>query len=249
MNKLIKRQIKYFSVLWIFLLTIGVSYAQSLGTADSPPRLRELEALGVQLVYFVWGVTGLIFTVLLMIIGGRYMLSAGDQQKQQALKDKGKNWLFGLILIIIAYPIVLTFYNVTGIGGTSACYQDIKTPGFHFFFPTICTDPSAESAHALGNSCTTGQDLGSNQKCCFGSVFSTPGLIMPVGYGVRYTGIKPLLASTVVANQVYTYERQSDNSCRIKSTCTYNTPGCTCTYSIDTNLDVTDSKYFNSGCK
>jgi len=250
LNRLYKGQIKYcFWVFLMFLITSGISFAQSLGTADSPPRLRELEALGVQLVYFIWGVTGLIFTTLLIIIGVRYMLSAGDQQKQQALKDKGKNWLYGLILIFISYPIVLTFYNVTGIGGSSECYQDIKTPGFHFFFPKVCTDPTAESTNALGNSCVTGQNLGSNQKCCYGSVLGSSGLIMPVGSGLMYTGIKPALSSSVSLNQVYTYERLSDSSCRVKSQCTYKTVGCKCVYSIDTNLDVTDPKYFTSGCK
>jgi len=224
----------FLVVLLISLSFVSTVSAQSLGTADNPPRLRELEALAVQLVYFIWGVSALIFTVLLMIIGARYMLSAGDQQKQQDIKDKGTKWVYGLILVFISYPIVLTFYKVTGIGNNSTCYADIKSPGFHFFFPKICTDPTAESGHSYGSACSPGDDLGSSDKCCYGSV------IMPTGVGVKIV---------TSSNRVYTFNTGSASICNpVGSSCVAGTSGCSCSYTYDSN-QKDQAKKFVSGCK
>ena len=144
--------------------------------ADSPPRLRDLEPLLVQVVYMAWALGGLIFTVILMVIGFRYMTSFGDQQKQQDLKNRGKNWIIGLIIFFIGYPIIVSIYGVIGIGEVNQdCYQDIVTPGFHFFFPEICTDPQASGdKYALGSpSCNAFNDdekqiLVNSNRCCDG---------------------------------------------------------------------------------
>ena len=135
---------KYKLISYLFFLSIAS--AQGLGTLDSPPRLANLEGLFVQLVYIIWGVSGLIFAVLLAFLGFQYMTSGGDAQKEEEIKKKGKNWLIGLVLVFLSYPIVLSIYKMIGIGNAnSECYKSISTPGFHFFFPTVCTDPQGAS--------------------------------------------------------------------------------------------------------
>lgn len=166
---------KYLFILIVFLSFIPIILADNandLGDLSSPPRLRSLEPILVQIVYMIWAFGGLIFTVLLMVIGFQYMISMGDPQKQEELKSRGKNWIIGLIIFFIGYPIILTVYNVIGIGDTnSECYEDIKTPGFHFFFPSICTDPEAGSTkYAIGSECGSGTDVSMDElassRCC-----------------------------------------------------------------------------------
>jgi|GEM_PF-2735255 len=230
MIKTSKRKLSILLAVLVLLSLIVPAYAQ-LGTVDSPPRLRDMEVVLVQIVYFAWGAGGAIFTVILISIGFRYMFQGGDQQAQQELKDKGKRWAIGLVAFFLAYPVVLTFYNVAGIGGTgSECYEGIDTPGFHFFFPTVCTDPLAESTNALGNPCSGGT-LPDN-KCC------SSGAIMPVGVGVQW-------AATGTVN---TFKRDpSSNNCVITDICSY-TPGsgCSCTYRYDSSADPASK--FVTGC-
>lgn len=143
----------------IILITfLGFSHiisAQSLGTLDQPPRLRDLEPVLVQVIYVIWALTGIIFALILMFIGFQYMTSLGDQQKQQELMQRGRNWLIGLFLVFLGYPLVVTIYGVIGVGENNPdCYQQVSTPGFHFFFPDVCTDPQANSnKYAIASSC------------------------------------------------------------------------------------------------
>jgi hypothetical protein len=235
------KRIKLLFFFYLFLSFISRVSAQTLGTDDSPPRLRDLEGLAVQMLYFAWGLAGLIFTVLLIIIGARYMTSAGDQQKQQALKEKGKNWVLGLILFFLAYPIVLTFYSVTGIGQTgSSCYKDITTPGFHFFFPSVCTDPNAEGSNSYGSACEAGENLGSDQKCCY---ISSVKIIMPVNAGIK-----------ILPNGgVYTFTKNAgDSTCvmDVAARCIVGNPGCSCSYTYDPHpASGNDSDKLKSECK
>ncbi len=163
-----------------FLFGIIKIYAQSLGTIDEPPRLFQLEGLLVQLIYVIWALSGLVFSALLGFLGFKHMISGGDQQKEEEVKKKGKNWLIGLILVFLSYPVVLTIYKVIGIGQTnSECYKDIQTPGFHFFFPTVCTDPQGSSTrYEIGSNvgdCSSIDPsyLGDSKYCSDGVIFPT----------------------------------------------------------------------------
>ncbi len=136
--------------LLIAFLLVGSVFAQ-FGSGDEPARLRDLEPLLVQLIYVIWALGGIIFTAALMFIGFLYMTSAGDPQKQEALKKRATNWLFGLILFFAGYPLVLTAYNVLDIGQSNPdCYKSVSTPGFHFFFPDVCTDPLEGTEFLVG---------------------------------------------------------------------------------------------------
>ena len=150
-------------------LFVGTVNAQ-LGTIDEPPRLRDLQPMLVEMIYLIWALGGLFFTVLLMWIGFQYMTSAGDPQKKEELKKKGKNWLIGLIIFFLGYPIVSTIYDVIGIGSANPeCYEQVDTPGFHFFFPDVCTD-AMSGMYETGMSCNDGEysvdTLISEGFCC-----------------------------------------------------------------------------------
>lgn len=214
-----------FSII-IFLFLITFVSAQSLGTADAPPRLRDLEPLLVQIIYIVWAMGGLIFTVLLMIIGFRYMTSMGDPQKQEEIKKKGKNWIIGLIIFFIGYPIVLTIYNVIGIGETNEqCYSKIVTPGFHFFFPDVCTDPQASSSKfALGAECKnfTDEEKGvmmDGHKCCSLDQNS----IFPTDKWIQTYESADSIESVLV---LYSYDFSENGDCTRKSSCAIGAEGC-----------------------
>lgn len=175
----------FITVLFLlsFVVLTSADDGSGLGDLSSPPRLRDLEPLLVQVVYIVWAFGGFIFTFLLMVIGFQYMISMGDQQKQQELKSRGKNWIIGLIVFFIGYPIIVTVYSVIGIGETNTeCYKDIKTPGFHFFFPEVCTDPEASgSKYSVGSkTCSDFSDEEQDLLKEQGKVCGYFGLIFPI---------------------------------------------------------------------
>jgi len=182
-----------------FSIIVGATdvFAQNLGSMDEPPRLRDLEPLLVQMVYLIWALGGIIFTILLMWIGFQYMTSAGDPQKKEELKKKGRNWLIGLVIFFVGYPIVATIYDVLGIGSSNLdCYEQISTPGFHFFFPDICTEPMLGS-FAVNSSCdaSTATDLPSI-RCCHNSI------VAPVGENIK-----------VNQNMMIRFDRGADGQC------------------------------------
>lgn len=160
----------------IFTLFVGAVSAQTLGTATEPARLRDLEPLIVQLIYVVWGFGTLGLTFILAFIGFLYMTSLGDSQKQQEIKDRAGKWLISVLIFYLAYPLLLTIYGIAGIGDSNSdCYEDIGTPGFHFFFPDICTDPQSGSIkYAAGSDCSNlNQEeldlLAGKNRCCLES--------------------------------------------------------------------------------
>ncbi len=195
---------KIISIILFLTLTLSFVSAQSLGTSESPPRLYQLEGLLVQLVYVIWGLSGLIFAFLLGFLGFQYMTAGGDAQKEEEIKKKGKNWFLGLLLILASYPLVLTIYKVLNIGqANSDCYEDISTPGFHFFFPTVCTDPQA----------TTGKyDLGSHVNCdtldssyLGDDKYCSNGVILPMNKYILFRNGTEYVAQCV--------EREDNGSC------------------------------------
>ena len=217
-----------FLVLCVFVSVPSVS-AQSLGTSTEPPRLRDLEPIVVQLIYVVWGLGTFLLTLVLMLRGVQYMLSMGAPEKQQEIRQSSTNWLYSLLVFFLAYPVILGVYNVTGIGGSSSsCYEDISTPGFRFFFPTVCTDPQAGSdKYSVGASCDGfGNDelaiVDDRGYCCRNFVSSN--IVIPVGEWIKLAG-NPTIAQK--------YSPSSTAQCAgSPSTCTIGDPDCDPTYEI-----------------
>ncbi|MBD3280561.1 hypothetical protein GF389_03495 [Candidatus Dojkabacteria bacterium] len=211
---------KIFILISVFFAIISNASAQ-FDTGADPARLRDVEPIVVQLIYVIWGVGTLALTVLLMKIGFEYMTSFGDAQKQQEVREKGSKWLISLLVFFLAYPIILTFYNIAGIGGSdSNCYQDINTPGFRFFFPTVCTDPQASSdKYGIGADCSnfTPQELGliNGSRCCLSG-----GVIVPTD---TFIGSK---SGSSGISRIFKYSNSSGNCSSVDSCTTFGSDIC-----------------------
>lgn len=108
-----------------------------------PPPLSILQVWFVRLIYALWGVTGLVFTGLLIWIGFKYVTSFGNEIALGDVVKDFRKWMIGLALIFLSYPVLVTFFRILPISDSN-CYQDINMPGFQFFFPTACSMTEAE---------------------------------------------------------------------------------------------------------
>ncbi len=104
-----------------------------------PPRLQELEVIAVRLLYAAWACGGIIFMVMLVLIGYTYMTSAGDQGKVESARKRGGQWIIGFLLFFFSQPIVATLMKGL-ISGNTTCFKDLTDPGFTFFFNSVCTN-------------------------------------------------------------------------------------------------------------
>ncbi|KXK26783.1 MAG: hypothetical protein TR69_WS6001000804 [candidate division WS6 bacterium OLB20] len=106
-----------------------------------PPTIRELQYLVTRVIYAAWAFGGIVFMVLLVVIGGIYLTSAGDQSKVEIAKKRAGQWVIGLLLYFLAYPISATLMQGL-IAEDASCYENLRDPGFTFFFPQVCTGGS-----------------------------------------------------------------------------------------------------------
>jgi uncharacterized membrane protein len=82
------------------LNTIG---ADAYGEDGEPSK--SLQSIIASLVKVLLGVLGLIFVVLLIAAGFKYMTSAGNQEKIDEAVHQIRNAVIGLIIIVCAYSI------------------------------------------------------------------------------------------------------------------------------------------------
>jgi cytochrome bd-type quinol oxidase subunit 2 len=67
------------------------------------------------------GLLGIIFVILLIIAGQKWMTAGGEEEKVNEAKDTIKRAIIGLIIIVAAYSITyFVFRNLGGIGDTTA---------------------------------------------------------------------------------------------------------------------------------
>lgn len=197
-----------------FVLYILVCFVVDTYAADGPFKLRDLEPLLVQVVYFVWAFCGIFFGALLVWIGIQYMMTLTDTQKKQELADRGKRWLISLLIVGFCYPAIAGIYDFFGIGKTNPeCYEDIATPGFHFFFPNVCTDPSAGGEHGIGAVADKGvivKDTLPSDRCIF-----TPHnkeIVLPVNEQIT---ISREIGGVVLQDSCGEYENDGSGNCRV----------------------------------
>jgi len=112
-----------------------------------PPRISEIQYLITRLIYTAWAFGGVVFMVLLVIIGGIYLTSAGDPQKVEIAKKRAGQWVIGVFLYFLAQPITATLMRGL-VSGDAECFANLQDPGFTFFFPNVCdvqevVDPNA----------------------------------------------------------------------------------------------------------
>ena len=90
-----------------WLNTIGSS---AYGESGAPSK--SLTAIIGSLVKVFLGVLGIIFVVLLIIGGARYMTAGGNQEKIDEAVHQIRNAVIGLIIVVCAYAITY-FITVT----------------------------------------------------------------------------------------------------------------------------------------
>ncbi len=124
----------------------------------SPPKLQQLEVWFVKILYMAWGLSGVVFTFILIYIGFLYMTSKGNDKMMADVKTKLRNWFIGLVLIFLSYPVLNTFFRAIGIN-EDACYYDVTQtmPGFKFFFPTVCDTSGATSSERMSECMAAGK--------------------------------------------------------------------------------------------
>ena len=81
------------------LSTIG---AEAYGETGNP---KDIRAIIATIIKVVLGFLGVIFVVLLIFAGIKYMTSGGDQEKVKDAVGQIKNAVIGLIIIVAAYSI------------------------------------------------------------------------------------------------------------------------------------------------
>ncbi len=102
-----------------------------------PPRLQILQIWFVRLIYVIWGVSGVVFTFILISIGLQYILSFGNIDAVGQVIKRFQKFVVGLALVFLSYPLLATFFNLLPLRDDT-CYSDINMPGFQFFFPSAC---------------------------------------------------------------------------------------------------------------
>lgn len=102
-----------------------------------PPSSRQLQFWFVRILYVIWAVAGIIFTIVLFTIGFQYLTSFGNEVALADVVKKFRKWIVGLGLVILAYPLLNTFFGVLGLR-ESECLSDLQLPGFQFFFAEAC---------------------------------------------------------------------------------------------------------------
>jgi len=75
---------------------------EAYGESGAP---KDIQAIIATVIKVVLGLLGIIFVVLLIFAGIKYMTSGGDQEKVKAAVNQIKNAVIGLIIIVAAYSI------------------------------------------------------------------------------------------------------------------------------------------------
>lgn len=66
---------------------------------------RSIESIVAGVIKVMLGLLGIIFVVLLILAGFKYMTAGGDQDKIQEAVKQIRNAVIGLIIVVVAYSI------------------------------------------------------------------------------------------------------------------------------------------------
>ena len=84
-------------------------------TGETPATLQDLEVIFGNVVGIILGLAGIIFFVILIIGGFKYITSGGDPQKVEGAKKTLTAGIGGLVLLVLAFLIILFIENFTGV--------------------------------------------------------------------------------------------------------------------------------------
>lgn len=116
------------------------AYAPECQTGD----LRDLQGLVIRLIYFVWAAGIPLITGVVLLTGYQYMTSGDNSELQESLKQRGGFIVVGMLLFFASQPIAAGIMNFLITNKDSACYENLNTPGFTFFFPTVCNPQTGQ---------------------------------------------------------------------------------------------------------
>lgn len=113
---------------------------QVMAYVDEPIRLREAESYVVNGVIAIWALSIPYFMYIVGRIGFEKMLSAGDEQKNAALKTRGGNFFLSFGMVFGGYIFVRLLISLLGLTSPASCFTSPMgdTAIFQFFFPTAC---------------------------------------------------------------------------------------------------------------
>lgn len=82
---------------------------------ESPYANASLWVIASRIIAFLWGVSGIVAIVFLIIGGYRYITSGGNQEKIDQAKRAVFAAIFGLIIVLLSAAIVYLVYKIFGI--------------------------------------------------------------------------------------------------------------------------------------
>lgn len=82
---------------------------------EEAATIQCLEPLFQNVATAVFAFVGVALLVMLFIAGYKFLLSSGDPKKLESAKGTLTNALIGLVVIVVAYLIILTVEEFTGV--------------------------------------------------------------------------------------------------------------------------------------
>jgi hypothetical protein len=107
--------------------------------------LQQAEFLVGQGIAALYGLTSVIFIGAFIYNGFIYILGYFPESKYwfagatiENASEKMIQWVVAIIIVLVSYPLVFTIITFL-IPAGSTCYDNLRVPGFTFFFPSVCT--------------------------------------------------------------------------------------------------------------
>lgn len=96
----------------------GNNYMCCKTIGDCPASLSNLEDVYSNVVKYAFGIAGIVLFILLIMAGFRFITSGGDPKAVEGAKRTMTSALFGFIIILVAYLILVIIKLITGVDVT-----------------------------------------------------------------------------------------------------------------------------------
>ena len=89
------------------LKNVGPAYGQT----NTPDDSYDIRLMIARLIKVALGLLGLIFLVLIIVAGFKWMTAQGDEEKVGEAKKQLSNGVIGLIIVLVAFSIAIFVFN------------------------------------------------------------------------------------------------------------------------------------------
>lgn len=96
----------------------GNNYMCCQTIQDCPASLSNLEDVYSNVIKYAFGLAGIVLFILLLMAGFRFITSGGDPKAVEGAKKTMTSALFGFIIILAAYLILVIIKLITGVDVT-----------------------------------------------------------------------------------------------------------------------------------